>query len=358
MKCASSLVPTDNPVHETDTDPQNVGIATHDLLRMHVEGREVAEDTITEVCTRERAERAEVAMRFHYGVKAWAEVGKYFDRVGAEEPFEQPMMLRVGDTRYTVILTGRPDLGGSEVTLDFKGGRVWSDPAWQLHGYNYACRRKWGIAVWLIPQRCDVQAAMGRKDFEAAIGEQIALVGKEYNPGRHCGFCPRRDECEARARRLHGVYQLFCGTAGTLAEASDLARAYPMWRQLKSYLDAYDNALECYLDANGTLPLGDGSEVFIRENYQREVDVEKGWPVLSEALSVQQLARVVKLGTTKITEGVKAAVREEYEEQGLKVPRGALKEAVNLVWNKLRDADAVTEKPRRVKAVRKVQEGA
>jgi hypothetical protein len=418
MSCASSLIPAKDPVHETDTDPQNIGTAVHDLLRLHVEGEAIDEATISHVCTRERADIDEVGMRVRYGIQAWEGhkdkkdgLKHYFDRVGAEEAFEVTMLLRVAGKRVSVTLTGHPDLGGSDCTMDYKGGRVYSNYVWQVQGYNYAKHRTWGILLWLIDRRYDVVKAMPRAEFEAAIAEQLALVGKEYNPGSHCGFCPRRDECGARQKRMRGVYELLVGTddelrvlkqerddllagileilndykldsaidanpksvaeslrklvsearvvhaprEGILTSEKDLARAYPLKRQLESCIKAYDTALGAWLDEHGSLPLGDGTEVYIREETRREVDVQTAWPVLAEALTVEQLAMCVNLGVTAISEAVKQVVRDEYAEKGEKVPKGELGKAVKVMWEQLGEAGAVSEIIRRVKATRKVK---
>lgn len=364
MSCASSLIPAEDPIHENDTDPQNIGRADHDLLRMHVEGHEVTEADISHVCTRERANQAEVGMRLGYGMKVWdfpapdgshAALKRYFDRVGAEEPFTCSMLLRVAGKRVSVTLTGHPDLGGSNVTLDWKGGRVFSNAEWQLQGYCYATRRMWSIVAWLMDKKVYVKEAMLRKDFEAALAAQLALVGKEYGPGEHCGFCPRRHECAALRKCMQSTAELLKGSKGNLTTAEDLARVYPQRRLMDKYLKMYDHALDAYLDEHGSLPLGDGTEVYIREEPRREVDVQTAWPVLAEALTVEQLAMCVKLGVTAISEAVKQVVRDEYAEKGEKVPKGELGKAVKVMWEQLGEAGAVSEIIRRVKATRKVK---
>jgi len=353
MKCPSSEKKWKFPVHETDTEPQNNGIAAHDLLSLHVGGIPVDDDGIKIVCDRQHADRDEVAPLFWYGANAWNELKQYFDRVGAEEQFSTTMLLKVGGKRTTVTLTGRPDLGGSDVTLDWKTGRVWSDADWQLQGYNYAKRRKYGIVVWLRERSYTVIEAMPRDAFEDALAKQITLIGKEYSPGSHCHFCPGRDECEARTNHAQTAMAVITGQAEMMT-AERMAEIYPTVSMLEDAIATYKAMVRERIILGGPMALPNGTEVYLSEFSKDVIDPRKAWPLLTEELSDEELAGCMRVGVTAIKDAIRAKIRAEFDG---KPPKGALGEAVKVLWESLQEAGAIDQTPQSQTRVRKQKNG-
>lgn len=137
-----------------------------------------------------------------------------------EESFE----IRVGDT--TVL--GRIDRidrsgDGGVVIVDYKTGKARdqedADGSLQLSLYALAVREKWGYRVSslafhnleenvpVFTRRSDLQLAEACERV-GAVARSIAAGDFEPNVDFHCGFCPYRNLCPAKERRVPSLVSI------------------------------------------------------------------------------------------------------------------------------------------------------
>lgn len=351
MKCASSQEKTPHPVHEVDTEPQNNGKASHALMAPYVMGAEHDDEDIARICTEHHADRDDVSMLYAMGRKAWTQLAPYFR--GSEIMADDPRRFEAtSETTPAFTLTGHPDVSGDDCGVDWKSGRIQSDSYWQLQGYAWLFGWSHAATVWLRFSEIEVEDAMEEDAFEKAISEQITRIGKEYNPGDHCGLCKRRNECPARMQMLDLTLGVVLSCSSTSLAKRDLAKAYPMAAQLASALQDYYDAVNLVIREHGPIPLGDGREVYIAEFDKEEIDPVKAWPVISERYTEAQIAEALTIGKGKLQDVIKDDVREQHNG---KPPRGSLGRTVAEVWDELKEAGAISTTPGAQRRVRKVK---
>ncbi len=331
MKCPSSALPIAAPVGGANP-AADLGHAVHEGLRATLLGQDVSLPAL--VVRFALADEESLAMLLRYGLKAWGELSVHFPNCRVEERLESD------------IATGTADVvhhdGVTAAVLDWKTGREQSDYQAQLMAYAYALRAKYGmpesgvvkgVVVWLRDSTFDVwdfdDDAL--EAFKERMLASAPLVGREYNPGNHCGFCPRRNECVARAQYLKQSTAMVLQSETLLAERTNLGIAYERVKQLKHAIAQYDDALHAAL-LEGPIAVDD--KYLCLESIGKDViDPRKAWPILSDhGFTDDDVARCVKM--------TKGAIMDVV---GSKTPRGTKQAARGQLLDDLRNGGAITQ---------------
>lgn len=248
-------------------------------------------------------------------------------------------------------LTGHIDiLSVSETHLriaDLKTGYKDSDYLPQLQGYAW-------LALQAYPTLSEVYACIlwardqstegwtfTRAELDgwwSSLQERIAKGG--YNPGAHCGYCPRSLHCPAKTALVRETAEAFALTQEinewrTVVEGADPEALIALLDNTKMLEEACERARQvvrfAVAEAGGVLTAADGRQLVLTETERREIDPVRGWYALTHALPGTDVLHCISVSKTD----VEKAARET-------APRGQKKAAVDSLMQALADAGAIS----------------
>jgi hypothetical protein len=253
----------------------------------------------------------------------------------------------------TVTLTGRADvfeiIGDRAVILDLKTGYKDRNHAEQLLGYAVGAMGKYKeiqsvslVVMWARLGYYDV-LVMSREEVKNWVRHFLAYEavwdGRRYVTGEHClgenPRCLRALTCPARMAKLRSNVDLFrdkgsanvpaiCDAEGNLVDADTLAEWLAASRQIKACCEGFSQALADQIGMVGAQPLAKqpGKALgFSERSKPRVINAGKGWGVLREHMSDEELASLVSIGLTpaldlvakKAEKGKGASAKRELE---------------------------------------------
>ena len=323
MSCPSSQEPCLHPVNP-NSEAADLGTATHEALNVLV--HDLTPDLLG-IARKHHVDHEELAKLFGYGAKAWLEIQTTFP---GDIIAEEQMALEISPE---LTLTGKADLVTPTPVIDWKSGRVRYDARWQMEGYGRLTGRRSAFAVWLRYHDTDEYELMAPEDFDAALLEQVKLIGEVYNPGSACMFCQKQLECDARQIEARQTVALLkAKPTGGAIETADLVRAYPYLDQIEKACKRFRALLKDNVTANGSMDIGDGYELALSPYQKKTIDVQFSWDILAKHLDKDAMAQCMK-----ITNGAMETELKNVAEKGKKMA------LVKEVWSDLRAAGAVEE---------------
>ncbi len=326
--CPSSVLPP-AIVYNPPSEPAWLGTLVHKLIAKVRLGEPLPENEAqvleAGLVQSEDLEHEDTQVEFLLGrfAEAWGEL------VGDFPGPKQELRLSSPITSGTCDLFGRDQ----EVMSigDWKTGSVYSNCKPQLMAYAYAAWVTYGMpnsgrisahCIWLRMGRVDTWefTADDMDDFEHRHFQQLEQVGKVFNPGTHCGFCPRQLECEglreyersaAKALIVAGVTNEVALSDTSVAELKSQRDA------IKRAIDRYDSMLKARLMVKGRIEC-DAYAIELQQQNRASVHPIKAWPVLLDNLTEAELNDCMEISKTKAVNAVRAkAVRgkKKYAEQ-------------------------------------------
>jgi hypothetical protein len=295
----------------------DLGNAAHEALSCTVSGwtydlEEIAERYVIEV--------KDLAFLVSSGRKIWEQIKEHFPNPHTEIPLET--YWPVEDIR----LTGHPDVfsvdGDKARILDWKSGRLDEDFRAQMLGYallvlenDPSINEVWVGVARLREQTIDGET-FTREQVEAWWGKLVEqVVGPEqFNPGRWCGYCPRRAECPAKnALVIQTAQVLAVLQSGPPPENGLAVRGWAIGmihdgiKLLEPILERAKDMVRAETEAaGGSLPIGDGRTLVVTEEPRTKISFAAAEPVLRESMTPEALARCITLGKGKLEEEIRA----------------------------------------------------
>jgi hypothetical protein len=317
FRCAGSVHDDGDVLIDPYTDAGTDGTDAHRLLASHPEG-DVPKELLAEL-----SEDARIS--YYSGAKMWREhISAWMPDSWAE------VSMASGE------LTGHPDRVSVRIeehtaaVLDWKTGR--KDSEYREQGFGYAalvlheCPEVETVTVhfaWTRTQ--ELESYTVTRDRSAAWLQEYSVRVLDwdgvYHPGEHCQGCKRRSSCPAHAEMNRQSLAVVGSPVLDLATmpGPEMATLYRRLGPLLSQIDGLNDAIRAEVKARGEVDDGAGRVLhYVEQNAPREVDALKAWPVLTDALTDEELASCVKVSIGDVEAAVSAKATGK---------RGAKKEA-------------------------------
>lgn len=187
----------------------------------------------------------------------------------------------------------------------------------------------------------DVQAFTREEieDHEKYIVNRMELVGRTFEPGSQCGWCPNLVTCKAHKAGVDAFLQEENKDVMYKLTPELIGQIRPDVQYLRKMIAIYDETEKALLEKEGVLNLGDGTELFFREEGRKTYNYQ----VVKNALisfrdgkigdkDVEAVAKISKgvfeeLITNTSEKGMKGKDKKEFQ-QILADTEGAFEESV------------------------------
>lgn len=295
FKCPGSLVPPSIPIAE-DGYEAAVGTAVHAVLRSLAEKGDVEWHRIPDVAAAHGVEADDVLMLVRMARVLWPSLAESF----ANAQTEVPLIVDLGDG---VTLSGHADLLSLHDTIargaDWKTGRSDGDYGAQMRAYaalimleNPQLVEVTFTVVWIREGEIEnyTMDSTGLSAWLTELRSRVIAWDGVYHPGKHCRYCPRSHECDARNALVRADIAALRdkGLADRMDSTLSLMRPeqiIELHRQAESVLDNATRvraAIKAHVIARGDI-LGSGTRLTITTQQRRELLPEKAWPLLEDA---------------------------------------------------------------------------
>lgn len=284
-----------------DDEAARGGTAFHDGQKCHITGDNV---DVAALAAKYEVDAGDLAINLAMGRNQWSQVADQFPKPQVEQRVEAEW-VGLGEVD-DLSLAGTPDLFSLRCDLDaiyildWKSGfRQDLDHTDQMLGYaailldiyqwakRVVCcilRVREGAAYWETYERSQVEQWLGRTIKRLAQTDQ-------YAPGRHCGYCPRGHECEAKTALIVQSGRMLLGDVMSNLPLDPVERAdyIGMLNDAKSHAEKICKELGPLLraevvNAGGAMPLSDGRELYIKEITKKEIEFKPAKPILVKVL--------------------------------------------------------------------------
>lgn len=298
LTCPASLTKPAYTIEAGDDAPAQLGNSVHDALAT------VIESGAAGICFDADDETNEL-----YGMawRAWLKIRDYFP-----DPIVNHTFRAFEDRERGVTLTGTCDLcsvapDGTNLILDWKSGWGEADHSDQLKGYAWLSLQETDAAkvrcTVLRIRKADHETFEITRDEAAAWWDATCrrLHQRDlYHPGEHCRYCPRRNECPAldtyRRNLAWLVPQISDQQAISVYGPAELRDILVSVRILAQFAEDAQSHIRTLVDAAGGRLVDEaGNGLELVGSQRREIDAEKGWPVLQDCLRLAD-AVTVRLG--------------------------------------------------------------
>ena len=291
LSCPASLQAPELRI-EADNEAARLGRAVHEGLAAVVRGD--AWDATALALKHGDLDVNSVRALISMGASIWRKYEPALVVLGVEDWMERRI-----DKAH--VLVGTADIrfrtsGDEDATpgiWDWKSGSTAGLHRDQLLGYAWLplCDRAKIITCWLRDRYVDIEDIEEAEldAFEKRLLSAIAHP-ETYNPTpANCQFCPRSHECKARLALVRAAtHDLLEADAKEITPAT-LAQLKPKADLVRRVLSAYDVALKDALREAGTLPLGDGRELYLEQRNRSTVYLTAALPVLENHTNGQPL---------------------------------------------------------------------
>lgn len=337
--CAASIdaeFPVDSPSPEAQ-----LGTAVHDFLAAHIGGWLDASYVQPDLGDDYR-------MLTAAGLHCWKQLAQHFPAPSVERFLSAPL--------DGIELTGHADVlsveyqatdGLGEVrVLDWKTGREDFNHDDQLKGYGLLGLEAHPDAESVSVALCRVRyqtVDLGHftraelRDWWQGIAGRVLRERRAFNPGRHCGYCPRGLTCPAKTALLRQAVGGLTITDDDYTQALDvtdpdvLSMLYDRAKLIeRAAAAAIDQIRASVIAAGGRIATSDGRELVLTEQTRRSIDVAAGIETLNDAIGWDAVAPLLKIGKGD----VEKAVMERH-------PRGKKTQAVKELLGRLESDGAL-----------------
>ncbi len=291
-----------------------LGTAVHAALARWVTGLGADVEAIARLYS---VDEAELRFLVTQGIKAWEALGP----LGADAVVtaERDLQLDLGDVHITGtadVMALRDDERVIEV-IDWKTGRVDSDHQDQVMGYCALALKAYPQAematarlIWLRGAP-DVEVySMTRPQYDLWRDRLLEHVKNSrdgaYHPGQHCGYCPRKFECQARIEMSKASLAVFGAEGHRTLEQLTPAEKIALYRKAKevdSLAYRVKEEIKALVKAQGPI-VGSGARLELVAEERRRLKPGASWPILQQHLTDAQLEQVVAVSLTKAQDAV------------------------------------------------------
>lgn len=336
---------------DTANDAASMGTAIHAVMaRVVVDGLNDLPDLqpFADECGVPDESLDEFEMLCRFGMQAWRELKSYFPNPTVEESLALHSPRATGGL---AAITGHVDLASNTVNeaafLDWKSGRVDSDEYHQMAAYAAmmavdGVEVVHGVTVRLRDRKYIVRH-WAREQIVAWLDEWMNRVVEwdgTYTVGEHCRYCRRQATCDARRQIVLATVADLTGETLPAIDAGNrelmgpkVVDLYRRAKVLTKAIEQFDGWLRNEIAANGPLPTGDGKTLALVAESRDEIDPQKAWPLMADALTQDEIAACMKVGKTKLLDAV-----------GSHAPHRGKGKAKSEFLEALRDAGAVESK--------------
>jgi len=361
-QCPSSMLRNPNFIPKTVVGVRaNLGTAAADLFgNVITKGLKLTDELIDDY-----ANKHNVAVDGFEGL-AWrakrldSKYQKMLEKGFLEQPVAEETFTSILANKYTY--TYRPDLyeihGSWAVIVELKMGEV--DTGWDLQSRDYALAMiRSAMADGIKKFYCIVLAPIADyysvksytidelKDFEKKLIANMNKAGTDYVTGPLCQYCDNLLNCPQIKRSIDPISQSIMKVKpnNITITGEEIQQWRPVIKAMKKICKVYEDTEALLLDRMGTIPLGDGTELYYREQNKKEIDIQGAISVMCDDFGVKKEDFISRLsiGTGDI-EALSASTAP---------PR---KKAAQLkaVWEEMKEKDVMKLKLERVRAVRKI----
>lgn len=221
---------------------------------------------------------------------------------------ERPIPVRLENGyEYTSIPDAIEAFGSWGIVVEVKMGII--DTGWMEQGLSYCLSmlKQFGdtgmgkfYVVLMAPilDYYEVKSFTTEQvlEYEQFIIGQIDKAGKEYCRGDKCQYCPNLLHCQAVGDDIDLYSKDFIETKGRgQIDLAKIAQWRPIMKAMKKIYETYDKAEKVLLNQCGTIDLGNGKELFLRDEARRKYDVSKTIPIMVDEFHVEREDFVKKL---------------------------------------------------------------
>jgi len=352
MKCGAAAIVPEVPIPEPSGKPADVGSAVHEMLAQVVkEDLEAPPDPEPFAHKYGLTDLKELRILAWNGLRMWENLRETVSVIDVECPLESKS-VKIGGTADILAFEESED-GDCLVLADWKSGRVDSDYDDQLMCYLWMYwTQQWNVydrakivVLWVRDKKQDVIEVSREGMANWYERFEQAIFSDEEQAGDHCTYCPRKHECATYKAWLQACARqvmLFKDGDNTELDHLDMALLWPGTRALVSAVEKYKKAMHGVVIEHGPIPTGDGKELLIKKSKREDINVTKGYGILSANVpgcDPESLDFIKKFGHFLT---VKKA--ELLDDIGLRAAGITKKKAKDEVLDDLRSANAMDVK--------------
>lgn len=189
---------------------------------------------------------------------------------------------------------------------------------------------KYQIAVWTGAEL---------EEYETFLMDQMTKIGKVFNEGSHCTWCPNLTSCP---KHLNSCKALLADSGLLNLIPEQIGEIRPKIIHLKQLIKEYDEFEKNLVEAQGIIDLGDGTEIYLKERSAKKFDtatvINKIYEYRDDQINlVDYLGKHLKISTTAIkgiigdTAGKGMKGKDQVEFMELLAQANAITEAVSMV---------------------------
>ena len=242
-------------------------------------------------------------VRLYYALRdAMEEILRWGEVVYAENKF-----------RYEFdgnVLTGSPDLvlknadTGQIIIVDWKSGYIQTNYAEQMYGYSVLvereleseCDKVKTCVVWLREKEIDVREVDPDPDRLFHLVKKIKNAS-EYVVTGHCTFCPRADECPARAEELKGMANTLIETKGEIS-LTNMVAMYDKAKLVENALKTYRKRLNEMLESG---PISHDGRIFeLKKVSKKKIKTPQTYSLLVDEINQASLIKCMDFNKKKL----------------------------------------------------------
>lgn len=318
-----------------------LGTALHDVFKTRIYGGLSIkdEDLVPFV------EKHNVTIAGYYGLgwrarqiaEKWSKVAGFYE--GAKLETEIACTLKNG-----FPLRGTPDLFAvnSEfgVVFDLKTGESDYDYLAQVELYALILHKRFGaqgVKEWYVALFCPMLEKYTNVRLTAEYLDQLEdfycksmdEAGVKYVMGANCPICPRLLSCQAMIRSVDPMAAEL--RSGRDITPYDIAKFRPVVKLMEQMIDNYKLVEKSLLERVGIIDLGNGYELFIKEDFQDKLKAPDTWRILTEEFQIppQAILEHMKMTKTAVKESAQAIAVKRDKQKGLGVTQTRIFKALD-----------------------------
>jgi len=246
----------------------------------------------------------EVRWLYFEGVQWWERLKPFFEggRVEAEH------FMRRGNIQGTADVIAWLD-GDCLRVLDWKSGYVLTDAwhqcsayAWlgeeEIHGLPI--ERIECFVVWLRHGHLDKEHYTPEQlaKWRGSLDKDVLAKPKTYRAGDQCEYCRKRPKCRAFGKYLMAASDCM-GNVMDAAHHVGLGAVYARAKQLKSAITKFDKIIALRVKTEGSVDLGDGTQLVQGMRDKTTMDLRKAWTILTDNFTADELVECMSASLSK-----------------------------------------------------------
>jgi hypothetical protein len=335
----------------------NSGTALHAVFKDIIyKGLPVTQEALIPYC-----DRFNVTMDGYFGIlwrakqvaEKWEKVAQFYQNAQLEQTIS--CTLKNG-----YVLSGTPDLFAINadfgVIFDLKTGEGGYDYFAQVEMYALILHKKYGalgvkeyFAGLFYPM---LEKYTNRKisaeyldELEDSWCKRIDLAGVSYVMGPMCAICPRLVSCQAIIRTIDPL------AAELRIEREitpyDIAKFRPGIKVMERIVERFKEVEKALLEQFGIIDLGDGYELFMKEDFADKLRPVESWRILTEEYKIppEEIIKQLKFTKSAVKESARVISVPRDRNRGLAVTQ-------TRIIKSLEEQGAIEKVPRREVSMR------